>query len=147
MAGQPSSDDALKPPSGLRTPGKRLWLSVIGRYVLTAAEQELLGQACRTADEVDRLEKAVRQLPELTVRGSSGQPKGHPLLAEVRAHRVLLERLTSALNLPDDAEEVGARAGTRHARKAAQARWSRVPTKAGDDVGDAPQTGWRADAS
>jgi hypothetical protein len=66
------------------------------RYVLTAAEVEMLGQACGHAHELDRLEKAVRSLPELTVQ-VYGQPKPNPLLAEVRAHRLLLERLTTAL--------------------------------------------------
>jgi hypothetical protein len=96
---------------------------VAGLYILTASEMEMLGQACRTADELDRLEKAVRKLPDLTTTGSTGQLKPHPLLEEVRRHRLLLERLTSALNLPDDTEEVGSRAGSRHARKAAEGRW------------------------
>jgi hypothetical protein len=104
--------DPLKPPTGLRAPGRRLWLSVAERYVLTAAELEMLGQACRTCDELDRLERAVRGLAELTVQGSMGQPKPHPLLAEVRAHRLLLERLTTALCLPDEDQEVGFRRGS-----------------------------------
>ena len=102
MAHQPSSEDGLKPPTGLKAPGRRLWVSVADRYVLTSAEVEMLGQACRTADELDRLERAVRVLPELTTTGSTGQLKPHPLLAEVRAHRTLLERLTTALSLPDE---------------------------------------------
>src|SRR5215203_588347 len=112
-----------RPPSGLKASGKRLWLSVFDRYVLTAADVEMLGQACRTADELDRLERAVRALPELTTAGSTGQIKPHPLLAEVRAHRLLLERLTGALNLPDEDEEVGLRPGQKHGRRAIQARW------------------------
>jgi hypothetical protein len=115
--------DPLKPPTGLRAPGRRLWVSVAERYVLTASELEMLGQACRTCDELDRLEKAVRALPELVVSGSTGQPKAHPLLAEVRAHRQLLERLTTALCLPHESEEVGLRPGQKHAQKAANARW------------------------
>jgi hypothetical protein len=115
--------DLLKPPTGLRAPGRRLWVSVAERYVLTAAEVEMLGQACRTADELDRLERAVRALPELTTRGSTGQLKPHPLLSEVRAHRLLLERLTTALCLPDEDEEVGLRPGQKHGRRAIRARW------------------------
>ena len=115
--------DPLKPPTGLRAPGRRLCLSVAERYVLTAAELEMLGQACRTADELDRLERAVRALPDLTTTGSTGQIKPHPLLAEVRAHRLLLERLTTALCLPDEGEESGLRPGQRHARAAARGRW------------------------
>jgi hypothetical protein len=72
----------------------------------------------------------VRALPELTVQGSTGQPKPHPLLAEVRAHRLLLERLTTALALPDEDEVSGMRPGPKHAQRAARGRWkdsNRVP--------------------
>jgi hypothetical protein len=118
----PSSEDNVKP-TGLKAPGKQLWAAVATKYVLTPAELEMLGQACRTADELDRLERAVRQLTELTVRGSTGQPKAHPLLEEVRRHRVLLERLTSALCLPNQDEDVGLRPGQKHGQKAINARW------------------------
>jgi hypothetical protein len=123
VADLPPSEDGLRPPTGLKAPGRRLWVAVAGLYVLTPAELEMLGQACRTSDELDRLEKAVRQLSDLTVRGSTGQPKAHPLLEEVRRHRVLLERLTGALNLPDEDEEVGLRPGQKHGRRAINARW------------------------
>jgi hypothetical protein len=91
----------------------------------------MLAEACRTADELDRLERAVRVLPALVVSGSTGQPKAHPLLEEVRRHRLLLERLTTALNLPDESEEVGTRASSRHAQKAAEGRW-RKPVPVAD---------------
>jgi hypothetical protein len=96
---------------------------VANKYVLTAAELAMLEQACRTSDELDRLERAVRQLTELTVRGSTGQTKAHPLLEEVRRHRVLLERLTGALCLPNEDEEVGLRPSQKHGQKAINARW------------------------
>jgi hypothetical protein len=113
----------LKPPTGLRAPGKRLWAAVTSNYVLTPTELETLRQACGTADEVNRLEKALKSLEDLTVLGSTGQEKGHPLLAELRAHRVLLDRLMASLNIPDRDEEVGLRPGQHHARVAANARW------------------------
>jgi hypothetical protein len=97
----------------------------------------------------------VRQLSDFVVAGSTGQPKVHPLLEEVRRHRLLLERLTSALNLPDDDQEVGDRGSTRHARRAAEGRWRRkVPStengklaelRAGFGSGDASQTASRED--
>jgi len=93
-------------PSGLRTAGKRLWSAVAESFVLNPGELANLAEACRTADELDRLEKAVRALPDLVVSGSTGQPKVHPLWAEARAHRLLLERLVGGLNLPDADEEV-----------------------------------------
>src|SRR5512133_1598078 len=125
-----------KPPTGLRTAGKRLWAAVIESFVLNPGELSMLEQACRTADELDRLERAVRALPELTTTGSTGQLKPHPLLAEVRAHRLLLERLTTALNLPDEDQDVGLRGSSRHAQRAACGRWkqsNRVPSKALDE--------------
>jgi hypothetical protein len=114
-----------KPPAGLKASGRRLWTAVTGPYVLTPAELANLAEACRTADELDRLERAVRALPELTTTGSTGQLKPHPLLAEVRAHRQLLERLTTALCLPNVDQKEGSTATQRHARRAAVARWQR----------------------
>jgi Phage terminase, small subunit len=114
---------STKAPTGLRAPGRNLWNAVAGAYVLTPAESAMLEQACRTADELDRIEKAVRQLDSLITTGSTGQLKSHPLLEEVRRHRVLLERLTSALCLPNEDEEVGLTPGQKHGRKAINARW------------------------
>ena len=145
MVGGSSSDDDVRPPTGLKAPGKRLWAAVVGPYVLTPAELEMLGQACRTSDELDRLERAVRALPELTTIGSTGQLRPHPLLEEVRRHRLLLERLTTALNLPDDTEQVGTRASSRHARKAAEGRWRKRTDEGNGKLADlraAGQGGW-----
>jgi hypothetical protein len=116
-------DEPFKPPVGLKTPGKRLWAAVAEEYVLTPAELAVLAEACRTVDELDRLERAVRKLPELTTIGSMGQVRPHPLLNEVRLHRQLFERLANSLNLPDETEEVGLRPSQRHGQRAANARW------------------------
>ena len=80
-------DDPPKAPTGLRAPGKRLWVAVAQRYVLTPAEVSVLVEVCRTSDELDRLERAVRILPELTTIGSMGQIRPYPLLEEVRRHQ------------------------------------------------------------
>jgi hypothetical protein len=112
-----------EPPQGLDASGLQLWNSVTEVYVLTASEVAILTQACYTADELTRLEAAVKKLPGLTTKGSTGQIKPHPLLAEVRAHRALLQRLMEGLNLPDQEQQVGRRAGARHAARAARARW------------------------
>ncbi|MFZ1114232.1 MAG: P27 family phage terminase small subunit [Propionibacteriaceae bacterium] len=114
-----------KPPAGLRATGKRLWTSVQADYVLSPAETAVLAEACRTWDELERLEEAVRELDSFVVKGSMEQDRMHPLLGEVRAHRSLLAKLGAELNLPDITQEVGLRAGQRHAKKAAVARWTR----------------------
>jgi hypothetical protein len=110
QTGRMSTTEPPKAPTGLRAPGRRLWNRVLARYVLTESELSTLEQAARTADELDRLQLAVRKLPELTSVGSTGQTTIHPLLAAVDRHRRLLERLTAALNLPDDNQQVGLRA-------------------------------------
>jgi hypothetical protein len=158
MVGWSSSDDDVRPPTGLKAPGR--WGAVVGPYVLTPAELAMLGEACRTADELDRLEKAVRALPDLVTTGSTGQLKPHPLLEEVRRHRLLLERLTSALNLPDDTEEVGTRATVGMPGRPLRVGGGRGPTrvtasslslerpavKAGGDCGDASSAACREDS-
>jgi hypothetical protein len=118
-----STAEPPKPPTGLRAPGKRLWASVVGPYLLTAGELAVLEQACRAADLCDRLDRDVRALPELISVGYQGQPRPHPLLAALRAERLLLERLIGGLNLPDDNSERGLSPQSRHAQHAARARW------------------------
>ena len=112
--------------------------AVAEKYELTPADVSVLVEACRTCDELDRLGRAVRKLPELTTTGSTGQLKSHPLLEEVRRHRTLLERLTTALALPDEDQAVGLRGASRHAEKAARARWG--GGRRGVSDGDASQT-------
>jgi hypothetical protein len=51
-------DEPPKAPTGLRAAGKRLWVAVANKYVLTPAEVSVLVEACRTSDELDRLERA-----------------------------------------------------------------------------------------
>lgn len=111
------------PPRDLDAHGKRVWRAVMGVYVLDPAEVLLLHELCRTADELDRL-TAKMVLEEPLVEGSQGQPKAHPLLGEIRAHRKLAETLALALALPADGETVGHRRSV-SAAKAANARWNR----------------------
>jgi hypothetical protein len=50
-------------------------------------------------DEIAQLEAALPA--RLTVKGSRGQPVAHPLLGELRMHRVVLRALVKQLSLPD----------------------------------------------
>jgi hypothetical protein len=90
-----------------------------------------LGQACRTTDEITRLEAELRG-SSLVVAGYAGQPRPNPLLKIIQDHRLLLRRLVDSLALPDEGEESGLRPGQRHAQRAAQGRWrSKVSTENG----------------
>ena len=67
-------------------------------------DSALEGQVEHTLAEIAGLEKALGD-GDLVVTGSTGQPKGNPLLAELRAHRLLLLRLLGVFT-PDGAGPV-----------------------------------------
>ena len=117
---------ANRAPSGLSSNGRRLWRETLGRYELDPAEHELLTAACRSVTELERVEKELAGGP-LMVKGSTGQPVPHPLLAEARAHRKVIESLLRSLALPTEGEDVG-RVRSPSARNAARARWDRAAT-------------------
>ena len=98
-----------------------MWRSVLERYELSPSELALLAQAARVADLVERLDVALLD-ESLTVTGSTGQPKAHPLLAASAEQRRLLETLLNALSLPMP-NEIEGRRRSPSATAAAQARW------------------------
>jgi hypothetical protein len=79
--------------------GRRLWREVLAGYVLAPHEVALLVELCRVADRLDRLAVALSVEP-LTVPGSMGQPKIHPLYAEARAQAATLAHLAKAMRIP-----------------------------------------------
>jgi hypothetical protein len=86
-------------PPGLGVAGKRLWRNTFESYELNPAETVILGEICHICDEIAQLEAALPA--RLTVKGSRGQPVAHPLLGELRMHRVVLRALVKQLGLPD----------------------------------------------
>lgn len=103
--------------------GTSLWNQVAAVYELDPAEEMALGAACRTADEVARLEQALIECG-VVVAGSKGQDRAHPLLAELRAHRLVLLRLLEAVGL--DVDDVDRSFAKSHAgRQLAHQRWDR----------------------
>ena len=84
-------------PESLGAAGRRLWRAVVGVYELSPAEVELLRQACRTVDVLDRLDVELLDEP-LTVTGSTGQPRANPLLASSAEQRRTLAGLMRDLS-------------------------------------------------
>ncbi len=119
-----------KPPAprDLSVRGRAFWRSTLGAFQLSEVELELLKECCRLLDECESLREAVTK-DGTTVAGSTGQPRVHPALAELRQHRLALGRLLSQLALPDVDGGVLATPRTAAARTASQARWKGHPAR------------------
>lgn len=115
-----------KPPARLSASARALWVGVTSRWELRPDELRILEDACREATLVDKIEAALKGA-DLVTDGSTGQVRAHPLLSEVRQHRVAMTSLLARLALPDDeAEGRQDAARSEHARAAAVARWGQV---------------------
>ncbi len=121
-------------PRGLQVRGRALWRAVLADFELRADERVVLTAACRTADELDRLETELATA-EVMVEGSTGQMRVNPLFTEVRQHRKVLGTLLRQLGLVEDEEDEGKVVPlhvTAMKRAAANMRWSRVRAERGD---------------
>jgi hypothetical protein len=112
---------APKPPPGLKSRGRALWRDVQADYRLNAAETATLGALARTLDEIAALEAELAVAPVI-VSGSKGQPVPNKLLAEIRAHRALADKLQISLALPAPGEQTGQRRSGQQ-KAAAETRW------------------------
>ena len=112
------------PPIALGDDGLRLWNGVRAQYEFRPDELELLLAACRTLDEVARLEEALATA-DVLVTGSRGQVRSNPLVSEVRAHRLALRALLSTLGIPDLEEGADPMARSDAGRQLAAQRWGR----------------------
>ncbi len=114
-------------PASLGAEGARLWAEITSEMaedglVPTSRERRWLEDACRTADSVADMEQALEGEPRI-VRGSQGQPVAHPLIAEIRQHRVTLSALLARLEMTDaEAVGTGGRTTSTQARAAAHSR-------------------------
>ena len=112
-------------PAGFAHRGRRLWHEVSDVFELSVSEIEVLTLACRTLDRISALEAELKDAPSV-VLGSNGQPRPHPLAAELRGEVILAAKLLAQLGLPDETAEGsewdGLSASAR-ARKASRARW------------------------
>lgn len=125
-------------PTGLSAVSRRLWRQVTEEFALAPGELLIFEALCRTSDELVQLEKVAAEVAatgELFAENNTGQLKPHPVLEEIRRHRVLLERHTAVLNLPHLSADSGNKSAHKpasiasvRARKAAQARWGKGAT-------------------
>jgi hypothetical protein len=113
---------AVRCPPGLGKSGRALYRDVNREFGLSPHEAAILVQVCRCVDRLDLIERELAAAETLTVRGSTGQPRCHPLLAEWRAQARVLESLSRALSIPLPGEDVGRRRSP-SAREAALQRW------------------------
>jgi hypothetical protein len=124
-------DNGIRRPAGLGPRGTKLWCTITALYELRPDEVELLTDAAREADVIERLEDELKDSP-LVVKGSMGQPASSPLVTEIRQHRATLKSLLAGLRL-GDVEGGSSRGVHSHrvgnaseaARRAVRARWDR----------------------
>lgn len=113
-----------RPPAGLGKSGRALWRGVTAQFGFHPHEAAILAQCCRIVDRLDLIEAELTAAGALTVQGSTGQPRAHPLLAEWRSQARTLELLCRALSIPLPGEDEGKRRSPT-ARDAARERWRR----------------------
>jgi hypothetical protein len=106
--------------------GAALWHSFADVLDMNAAETEALRQACFTADELARIHLLLSKTNPL-IKGSMGQPRINPLLAEARHHRRILFKALGQIAIPANREVViapeAANILSLRAQTAARARW------------------------
>ena len=114
-----------KTPAGLSAAGRRLWTAILAdlpaEIELEARELVVLEAACRQADAVAALERAVKRDGAM-VKGASGQRRLNGAVTEARQGRIALARLLGDLDLPS--EQTPRTASSQRARKAAETRWA-----------------------
>jgi hypothetical protein len=128
--------DMQKAPTGLGTPGRKLWREIVGPLAeedleLTPRERQWLTSSCKLLDRVTQLEKIMDDEAPIT-EGYKGQPVVNGLLNEIRQHHQLIGLLLARLDLDADDDE-----GSTHvtvsspalrsvkARAAANKRWGK----------------------
>ena len=99
-------------------------------YELSPAELETLRQCCRVTDLLARIDVALAD-DDVTVEGSKGQLRPHPLLASAADQRRVLDGLLRSLALPMPDEAEGRRQSPRRGRRR---RYGGVQMRRGDVV-------------
>ena len=113
-------------PEGLGDAGGKLWVSITRDFELTGSELRLLLDACGEADIIAEMDRVwVSMGRPFTASGSRGQDVAHPIVSEIRQHRLALKTLLGSLRLPADDDDgvVVKLTPSQAGRKGAQIRW------------------------
>jgi len=113
----------MKPPRGLKPPGRAFWKTTTESFDLRGDELVTLEQVCKLMDVASRLEDLVNGA-DLVVGGSMGQPRISPALPELRATRVSIARLLGQLGFSDQSSQLVGQAKSDRGRSLARLRWS-----------------------
>jgi len=108
----------MRPPTGLESRGTELWEAAVAASEFDAAGLLLLGEACRTADIIERLSAALKSGSQEWVRlaeeaemladgAAKVQIVVNPLLGEVRQQRIALRTMLAHLKLGKVMENTG----------------------------------------
>ena len=103
-----TSHAAPRVPAGIEPPGKAFWHKITRTYELDPAELLLLTRCCKIIDVLAEIDRRLAA-DGLTVTGSMGQPRAHPLLAAKSEQERVLDRLCISLALPLADEQAGTR--------------------------------------
>jgi hypothetical protein len=122
MGSPERTEPVPKPGNGGRDLVDAIKRALGAAYELDEREELLLKLAAHQADDLARLEADIRDRGT-TVLGSTGQQVLNPAFSEARLARLALEKLLSAISLPDSERDVLERA-----QEAAAERWrARAP--------------------
>jgi Phage terminase, small subunit len=117
----------MRQPPGLSAAGARLWEQMKAAlpegWTYDEREQAILERACRQADDLAELEKAIKR-DGVVANGSQGQKVLNGLVSEARQARVVIARLLGEVTLPDETAEKPQTAASRRGQKAANTRWA-----------------------
>jgi hypothetical protein len=111
------------PPQHLGKSGRSFWRDIVRDHELRADELAVLLRACETADMIDAMTEALVG-QSLTVPGSQGQLREHPLVSEKRQQIALQARLLAHLKLTEY-DDAGTADASDAARKLVRARYDR----------------------
>lgn len=96
-------------PDRLGPRGAALWAEITGSYDLAAAELEILTEACRCADRLERLDEHLHDadlswldVEKLRSDGASFRVTVDAALSEARQQQNILKQLIASLRLPDE---------------------------------------------